>query len=657
MKKNKIIFVSPLLLAGVLVILIPIFTFMTMERLGRQNEFITQKLLDQGKALIRTFEAGTRTGMFTMRWGANRIQTMLQETAIQPEIEYIMIVSKTGTILAHSIPDQVGNMFEDMPVIDTKESEHFSIYHRIKTSQNGVSVFEVFKQFVPIRKPFGGRMRRMYQMPNQISDQVSDQISNQVSNQVSDQVSDHRSGRISKQMAKRMPGQLHEQMMPGEKKGPDKEHDLSDWSQHYFEHDKRPDTKLVEHYIFVGLSMEKGQALKNRLFKETIFRSLILFLLGLAGLLILFAFQAYRNARASLSTVKAFSDNVIQNMPSGLVTLDQEYAITSINHAAHKMIGQNLKYPFPEWVELIKKIVPSHPVISQKIDLKKDDNKIIRLEITASFIDKDASNGFLLLFRDLSQIQELQKQVEINKRLAAIGKLAAGVAHEIRNPLSSIKGFATYFAKRLQDDAADQETANIMIGEVERINRSITQLLEFSKPMAIEKKQVNLKEMINHTIRLVRHDLEQKKIDTQVKILSREQDIFTDPDRMNQVFLNLYINAIEALPQSGKLEVIVQDIKLDMKPDIKSGMEQDSESSESIEIQIKDNGSGMDESTMDRIFDPYFTTKATGTGLGLSIVHRIIENLNGTIQVQSWKEKGTCFTICLPVHSPAENKM
>ncbi|MFH2060331.1 MAG: ATP-binding protein [Pseudomonadota bacterium] len=571
--------------------MLPIFIFMTVERVKRQNEFITQKMVERGLSLIQTFEAGTRTGMFTMGWGAHRIQTMLQETASQPEIKYIMIVSKQGNIQAHSDPTMVGQVFNDMPEIKVERTQNLSGDYRIVKDVTAMQVFEVYKRFVPIKSRSRHHNRSMR----------------------------HRQERMSKILMGPSDGQKAPQ----------------DWSRQYREHGEEPGVKKAEHYIFVGFSMEKGQALQKRLLRETVFRTIILFLLGCAGLFALFAFQAYQNTKASLRSIKAFSDNVIQNMPSGLVTIDSDHHITSMNHAAQKIFGQDLVKPYPEWIELIKQIDSSHPIVNQEINITKPGNKTIRLEVIASPIKEgeDQALSFLLLFKDLSQIRELQKQVETNNRLAAIGKLAAGVAHEIRNPLSSIKGFATYFSKRYSGNETDYKTAQIMKGEVERINRSITQLLEFAKPMSIEKKLVDIKELIDHSLRLVQHDLEQKKIETKVEIVSQRKKIITDPDRMNQVFLNLYINAIDALKEHGRLEVSVQD----------------SQSGHHIEIRVKDNGKGMGEDSLDRIFDPYFTTRPTGTGLGLSIVHTIIENLDGQIHVESQKDQGACFTILLPV--------
>jgi two-component system sensor histidine kinase HydH len=168
---------------------------------------------------------------------------------------------------------------------------------------------------------------------------------------------------------------------------------------------------------------------------------------------------------------------------------------------------------------------------------------------------------------------------------------------------------------------------------VDRINRSITQLLEFAKPLAVEKKEVDIREMIDHSLKLIHHDLEQMGIKTEVSLDTRKTLIYTDGDRMNQVLLNLYINAVAALTRGGTLSVGVKDMDRD-------GW---------VEIRVRDNGTGIDEAFLDQIFDPYVTGRPTGTGLGLSIVHRIIENLGGSIRVESKKGWGTCFIINLPV--------
>jgi len=597
MQKKIFPFVSPLLVMGVLLIMLPIFTLMTLDRLERQNEFFTQRLLERGTSLIRTFEAGTRTGMLTMQWGAKRIQDMITETSFQPEVIYMMITTKDGMILAHSDASKIGTVFKAMPEVLKIDSDVSMVFHRVRQPKDTAQVFEVFKRFIPVRSgPMRGQMR-MHSMPM------------------------HGGGRW-------MDGS-------GWSEPPDSKNGMRDWSRSYLRNQGGNKPELAEHYIFAGLSQERAELARGRLLKKTILRAVFFFLLGCAGIFALFVFQAYRSTKASLTSVKAFSDTVIQNMPSGLVTISQDHKITSSNRAAKEILGGNLTRPFPEMIPLIKQMERTQMILNKELNIEIDSGRMVRLDVTSSPI-KESENqvmGFLFLFRDLTQIDELKKQVETNKRLAAIGKLAAGVAHEIRNPLSSIKGFATYFGKRYEKNASDKETAQIMVKEVERINRSITQLLEFAKPLAVEKKQVDIDKLISHSIKLVDHDLLQKKIETKIHIDTKIAGIYTDKDRINQVLLNLYINAIEALGIGGCLEVNVEDAK---EPGF-------------IKIMVKDNGIGIDDESFDLIFDPYFTTRSTGTGLGLSIVHRIIENLGGQICVKSKKGIGTCFIINLPV--------
>ena len=567
---------------------------MTLDRLKKQKEFFQQQLLEKGISLIRTFEAGTRTGMMTMQWGAQRIQTMLQETSLQPEVLYIAITSKDGTILAHSDTSMLNKSVKAMP--DSKSSlNNFAIYHRTK-QYKGQNAFEVYKRFEPVKRGFQKRHQRM-----------------------------------------------HEHMMRNHARNKDlKQSEIKkekmDWINPYIKL-KQNKTSENKHYIFTGLSMEKGEKARTILLKNTIINTILFFVLGCAGIFALLTFQAYNNTKASLKSIKAFSNNIIQNMPAGLVTIDCEYKITSMNQAAKDILGKNFKEPFPQMIKLINKIKTLQKPVQKQIDLIDDDNNTLNLDIIASLIadNENKTIGFLFLFRDLTQIKHLENKVQTNKRLAAIGKLAGGVAHEIRNPLSSIKGFATYFAKRYENNTQDKETADIMISETNRINQSITQLLEFAKPMSIKKKEFNINELITHSIKLMQNDFDKKQIQTFVNINIKNETFYTDPDRLHQVLLNLYINAAKALPKKGRLKIDINNL----------------DNKNYIEMAIEDNGEGIDKNNIDLIFDPYFTTSPVGTGLGLSIVYKIIDGLKGSIRVKSTKNKGTCFVIHLPVYKQA----
>ncbi|PIE61805.1 MAG: histidine kinase [Desulfobacterales bacterium] len=567
--------VSPLIIIGVLAVLLPVFTFITLDRMTRQKAHIKDKMMTRGMSLIRTFEAGTRTGMLAMGWGMKRIQSMLAETAVQPEIAYILITDAHGNILAHSDPQQVGNVYDGWEDMQDMPMEPFHVFNRHR-QMGEKPVFEVYKRFVPLKHGF---------------------------------------------RARHLDGQHPEK-----------------WRHHQSNADNHQDCdalRLKNHFIFAGLSMDKVIRMEKRMIRHTIVQGIAFFILGGSGIIALFVFQAYRSARASLNRVQAFSDNVVQNMPSGLLTLDDQCMVTSANRAAEKILGPIPDAGYPEMLYLVSQISADGGPISGEVVLNSKDNGRLRLDMTVSSIVDGNRNvqGYIFLFRDMTQLRELKKEVETHRRLAAIGKLAGGVAHEIRNPLSSIKGFATYFAKRYEDVPEDTETAKIMVQEVERINRSITQLLEFAKPLAVEIRPVELEPLVQHALLLVSHDLEKNNISSHIRMETSQDMLATDPDRMNQVLLNLFMNAVNAMEEGGDLFVRVRDTK----------------GGDGIEMEVEDTGCGIAPEHLDKIFDPYYTTRPQGTGLGLSIVHRIIETLKGNIRVHSTKGQGSAFIIRLPL--------
>jgi len=225
----------------------------------------------------------------------------------------------------------------------------------------------------------------------------------------------------------------------------------------------------------------------------------------------------------------------------------------------------------------------------------------------------------------------LQAQVRRNERLSALGNLAAGVAHEIRNPLSSIKGFATYLAGKVQ--GPDREAAKAMVQETDRLNRVVSELLEFARPGEMKLRDEDLGQVVERALRLVRADWTAKGV-----TVSFEQDeslprVPLDPERFTQALLNLFLNAIQAMEPGGELR-----ISTFRNP-----------SAGVVALRIADTGHGMASELLPDIFNPYFTTKSSGTGLGLAIVHRIVEAHNAEIKVESTVGQGTVFTILLPM--------
>ena len=280
-------------------------------------------------------------------------------------------------------------------------------------------------------------------------------------------------------------------------------------------------------------------------------------------------------------------------------------------------------------------------VIEKEIECSQAAGKRVPLEIAASSIsDEDGVFlGNILLFKDLTEVRALRREVTRSQRLASVGRLAAGVAHEIRNPLSSIKGFATYFKERYPDRPQDQQTANIMIQEVDRLNRVVGQLLEFARPISVKKQKISLQALLKDSTKLIEDQASAKGISVQTQHAAGMDSAWGDPDRINQILLNLYLNAIDSMENGGKLKVVIS---------------LDTDGSE-IYIRISDTGCGISPQHLSNIFDPYFTTKSTGTGLGLAIAHNIIEALGGKITVESHLKKGTTFTVALPNSEGSKN--
>ena len=233
----------------------------------------------------------------------------------------------------------------------------------------------------------------------------------------------------------------------------------------------------------------------------------------------------------------------------------------------------------------------------------------------------------------------LQEATHRKEKLMALGHLAAGVAHEIRNPLSSIKGLAKYFAERTPPGGEAYELAQVMAKEADRLNRVVSELLELVRPAHLKWQPVDLNEVIGHSLQLVSQDASGRDITLQFTAQPSLCRIQADPDRLNQVLLNLYLNAIQAIGREGIITVAVAEC-----------------GDGRIKLSVADSGKGMTAEQLQAIFTPYFTTKADGTGLGLAVVQNIVEQHGGTIHVESTPGKGAVFTLYLPVNGQQKDE-
>ena len=394
--------------------------------------------------------------------------------------------------------------------------------------------------------------------------------------------------------------------------------------------------------IFVGLDMGPIIAAHEEDRRHTIWMALIFLLITCSGIVSLLLAQGYRTARSSLSRIKAFSDSLVENMPIGLLAVDPAGLLIAFNQTAEAILGRRAgdvlgrraEEILPDgFREIFRRLTDERRIIEREIDFTGAEGRTILLEVIATTLheEDDTFVGSVILFRDMTEMRRLKQEVARSQRLASLGSLAAGVAHEIRNPLSSIKGFATYFRERYREDPDDRQTAETMISEVDRLNRVITQLLEFARPMTMKRVPTSIQTVIRHALRTVEGQAREKGVVIETDLPATIPEIPLDADRMSQVLLNLILNAIAATDAGGRIRV-----SLARNDD------------RTIRIVIADTGTGIRQEDLSRVFDPYFTTKPSGTGLGLPIVQKIVEAHGGAIRLESEAGKGTTATLLLP---------
>ncbi len=251
-------------------------------------------------------------------------------------------------------------------------------------------------------------------------------------------------------------------------------------------------------------------------------------------------------------------------------------------------------------------------------------------------------------YRAEGKVHELEEEVRRREKLAAIGTMAAGVAHEVRNPLSSIKGYATYFRQRFSEGSEEREAASIMVREVNRLNRVITDLLGLSRPSYVKPGSVDLGAIVTHVLRLIRQTAAERHVEIVCRTSRRVPKVYVDMERLGQALLNLCLNALDAMPDGGTLTIAIARAK------------------NSVCLMVRDTGTGMSPDTLDHIFDTYFTTKGSGTGLGLPLVHKLVTAHGGRITVSSREAKPgkngakgkpgeTIFRIWLPLAPEEEH--
>lgn len=347
-----------------------------------------------------------------------------------------------------------------------------------------------------------------------------------------------------------------------------------------------------------------------------------------------------------LTSLQAFNENILQSISSGLLTTDLQGRITSFNRAAGEITGFKFEEVYGKWV---KEILGWRASVSPTEDLSKSHTHPRRFDIETSrkdgsrlilgftispFKDKNGEDkGSIWVFQDLTRTKEMEEEMSRRERLATIGELAAGIAHEIRNPLASISGSMQVLNRDLDMKDEDRHLMEVALKETERLNSIVTEFLIFARPIQLNPKPCNIIELLTETISLAKKSSDYRD---DIEILTDFHDenmyIIIDQDKIKQVFWNLLINAFQAMPGGGRFRI-----------ETRGGT-----SSEGIEILFEDNGEGIKKEDTGKIFNPFFTTKCSGSGLGLAVVQKIVKEHNGNIEVKSTVGMGSLFTVNLP---------
>jgi two-component system sensor histidine kinase PilS (NtrC family) len=368
--------------------------------------------------------------------------------------------------------------------------------------------------------------------------------------------------------------------------------------------------------------------------------------------------------QADYHQLETFNQNIIQSLDSGLLTIDLSGRIIFLNRTGEKILNRNerelketsiygLFSKIDEVIERIRK-KPSESFSNyQRYEtlLTDQDGRKIYLGFSISpLTDTEGSSiGYTLIFQDITKYKEMEEQMKRVDKMAAVGVLAAGMAHEIRNPLASLSGSIQMLKSELTLNDYQQHLMEITLRESERLNALITDFLLFAHPPQIHKTFYPLRRIIHETLDLFIHS---PYFHDGIRIFRpnghEEIQAFVDPDQMKQVFWNLIINSAQALFDGG--EIRIQLGKGNARDEISLLDSSTLKEKEWIKISVIDTGNGIAPQEKDKIFEPFFTTKENGTGLGLSIVHKIIESHNGLIKVESESGKGATFTVFLPAN-------
>jgi PAS domain S-box-containing protein len=358
-----------------------------------------------------------------------------------------------------------------------------------------------------------------------------------------------------------------------------------------------------------------------------------------------------------VQNAKIYNEILLQNLTTGVIAAATDGRITVFNNEAEQITGSKSEDLLDHSINRLP--APIRDLVQETLQSKErppnrelildsaEGGMVVRASSSIFHGQQGEMLGVLVVLTDITALKRLELQIRRSDRLASLGTLSAGMAHEIKNPLVSIKTFAQLLPERYQDSDFRETFSNLIGHEIDRIDSLVNQLLRFARPAKPLLKPMHVHTVLEKSLQLVGHRLYQKEIKLTRSWQADVDTIRADADQLEQVFLNFFLNAMEAMKRGGEMVVSTEILPAEEWVATVTGAHGDVH--EVLRITIRDNGEGIRSEDIPHVFDPFFTTKDYGTGLGLSVVHGIIQEHAGQIEVESELSKGTAFHILLPL--------
>lgn len=402
----------------------------------------------------------------------------------------------------------------------------------------------------------------------------------------------------------------------------------------------------------------QGQTVPTELFPalwqsrhDLIVVTVLVFLVSAIGIAAVITFIHYDSTKRTLEEVKGLARNILESIPTGVLTINRHGQVTAVNPSAvatlkrstEELLGQSYEQMFPEG-DMIRIVLDGALHNDRHVDQHDmpyragDQTRTIRLTTADLTGDDGRPVGVIVLLKDVTELLDLERRVRVADKLAGLHTLSAGVAHELRNPLSAIDLNLHLLEEELQGStrpsSAMDKYLHVLNAETRRLSAILDNFMKFARPGSIRLHTVETEKVLSHIMSLLQYEAQDRRIQLITKAPDNLPALMGDETEISQVLVNVMVNAFQAMPNGGVCHVMIRGIKTDEK--------------EWVELTVQDSGIGIKKEELSRLFEPFYTTKTAGSGLGLAIAYRIVQDHEGTIQVSSTPGIGTTVVITLP---------